>query len=389
MFCVHSMIRVRWVNPHFVFGELLSYDAIEGLRVAQDLMTSHEAHHTGPGGFPISNLLWKNGCRNVTCPQDRIYALIGLTASQIHGEPLPAGLKPDYSKSVQDVYRDASRHVIDESRSLSIMARIVHLGDGDLKLDGYPSWVPRWDLQAHEDYCSPLGWWHRAHGDNRPEKHMPQGADPNVLSWPGLQLDRVAETSPVLTRELLRDKRRLAEAVRKIKTMYKRSKKRAFASGLGVFNGPYALADTLIAGRSGMSDATDEEIHRFFSFRDQLLASASQPSPVRSAASTGADDVTGSFDEDARSYYELMLGMCTLRRFFITHRGYIGLTPPAGRSGDVVAVLHNGDLAYLLRPLKDDHHQMVGPAYVHGIMNGAAMHWHLKKGRADKIFHMR
>jgi hypothetical protein len=59
----------------------------------------------------------------------------------------------------------------------------------------------------------------------------------------------------------------------------------------------------------------------------------------------------------------------------VTKKGYIGITPLAAAPGDVIAVL--GGVPLVLRRVDDsktdlEAYRLVGPCYVHGIMNGEA-----------------
>ncbi|KAH7411594.1 heterokaryon incompatibility protein-domain-containing protein [Phaeosphaeria sp. MPI-PUGE-AT-0046c] len=57
------------------------------------------------------------------------------------------------------------------------------------------------------------------------------------------------------------------------------------------------------------------------------------------------------------------------RAMFITAKGYIGLAPWNGQKGDSIVVLLGGCTPFLLRP-KGNQYNLVGEAYVYGIMGG-------------------
>lgn len=98
-------------------------------------------------------------------------------------------------------------------------------------------------------------------------------------------------------------------------------------------------------------------------------------------------------------FRDVMVSMyraCVFRDFIITEKGYLGLAAKGCRRGDVVAVLGGGAMPIILRPSRsattqsegsdDDAHQtfeVVGEAYVHGIMDGEAFSL---CGRYDKLF---
>jgi hypothetical protein len=61
------------------------------------------------------------------------------------------------------------------------------------------------------------------------------------------------------------------------------------------------------------------------------------------------------------------------RKPFRSKMGYVGLGPPDIRKGDVVCVFLGSDLPHILRKLDQSGYQLVGEAYVHGIMDGELM----------------
>lgn len=65
-----------------------------------------------------------------------------------------------------------------------------------------------------------------------------------------------------------------------------------------------------------------------------------------------------------------LVGMTRHRRFFITKDGYMGLGPREARVGDKIMILQ-GHQAPILARNKGKHWNVVGDAYVHGIMEGS------------------
>ncbi len=58
------------------------------------------------------------------------------------------------------------------------------------------------------------------------------------------------------------------------------------------------------------------------------------------------------------------------RRLFRTRYGTFGLGPEVSRTGDEVWILAGGETPYILRRMDSGNYQLVGEAYVHGIMFG-------------------
>jgi hypothetical protein len=61
------------------------------------------------------------------------------------------------------------------------------------------------------------------------------------------------------------------------------------------------------------------------------------------------------------------------RRFTITKKGYMGLTPPKAQVGDLICVFIGASTPFVVREMEDGYFRLVGECYVHGLMDGEAM----------------
>ncbi|RDA87855.1 hypothetical protein CP532_2990 [Ophiocordyceps camponoti-leonardi (nom. inval.)] len=88
----------------------------------------------------LLSVLRQFGDRQATEPQDRIYALLGLSNEE-------SRIMPDYSLSISEVFQNTVLHIIHRTQSLD-----VFLGDVGRKADqAFPSWVPDWSTAAQDD----------------------------------------------------------------------------------------------------------------------------------------------------------------------------------------------------------------------------------------------
>lgn len=80
---------------------------------------------------------------------------------------------------------------------------------------------------------------------------------------------------------------------------------------------------------------------------------------------------------DTEQFFNYAFRNTILRVPFVTKRGYLGLGSPQIKMGDVVVILGGGNVPYILRPVVSgtgaNLYQLVGEAYVHGIMYGEAV----------------
>ncbi|KAL2059835.1 hypothetical protein VTL71DRAFT_9990 [Oculimacula yallundae] len=78
------------------------------------------------------------------------------------------------------------------------------------------------------------------------------------------------------------------------------------------------------------------------------------------------------FQRKARRFAESFSLYCSNRRFFRCDSGRLGWGPDKMREGDVVGILHGASIPFILRPV-GNRFEVIGDAYVHGIMGGEAM----------------
>ncbi|KAF2803303.1 uncharacterized protein BDZ99DRAFT_170585 [Mytilinidion resinicola] len=78
-------------------------------------------------------------------------------------------------------------------------------------------------------------------------------------------------------------------------------------------------------------------------------------------------------NSDLASKYQRMLEMQCSSRFFVTEKGYLGLGPPDAAPGQEVVILLGFHMPFVMSKNEDGSYELVGEAYVHGIMDGEAV----------------
>lgn len=300
-------------------------------------------------GNPSSLLqMLRATCRfNASDPRDKVYAIVGSSAQALESDQnsLP---RPDYNKTVVEVYSDVVHYFISNPRwmgegGLDILAKNEYLEDAS-HVD-FPSWVPRWDLSLAMSW--PLS-------DTRLRLKLSAGGDsaikigrtnsPTSLVLRGLRMTTI-KTLPIVMDLALFGMDKPLHLL--LQDLLERT-----ADGLSPYAGPdtleTAFACTITAGKSRNEDSLE-------AFNEADLAAYLRE---------------GSQSDAGNQFYDAIHKRWWL---FTTDNGHIGLCQHRHvRVGDEVCVLFGGKTPHIIRPV-DDHFTFLGECYVHGFMNGEAI----------------
>jgi hypothetical protein len=116
----------------------------------------------------------------------------------------------------------------------------------------------------------------------------------------------------------------------------------------------------------------DQQWHEYARRRAQLGAEDG----FQELVARNRGEISGLTDEvKSRAWTRYYLALQCLCKFrpFISKGGYIGIAPQFADSGDMICIIFGAIVPYVLRRLPDKGFELVGEAYVHGIMDGEAM----------------
>lgn len=310
---------------------------------------------------------------DATDPRDKVFALINASSDKVDinrhrryvwtNQLSFAFHEPDYHMSVAQVYTAAAHHAITIEKKLDILLS-VEVPKLDLAL---PSWVPDWrepltKAQGQPDQAD-LRNGFSATLDSRVELHdhfhtksiEHEGNvivnEPWKLSVKGFRFVRITTVSdrcPPLDsphlNNIIGDQGRWNHMAR-------------------------------VCSMKGIYTPTGEDVQLAFT----RTRSCYQRQPLSTAQSTtrsriGPVPVMTSNDRQNEWHMN-----CGQRKFFTTEDGYIGLGPVTSRAKDMIYLLLGSDVPFILRPATADTMSFVGPAYVHGLMQGEGCHKVWKK----------
>ncbi|KAF5618340.1 het-6-heterokaryon incompatibility [Fusarium sp. NRRL 52700] len=185
------LVESSWIK---VFHQMYSVSGAASFIMS--MMNCRVRHQEGEHQS-LSLLLASTRRFKATKPVDKIFALINLAESG-RKDPLPPALKPDYRKSVVEVFRDVTLHLIRQG-SLDVLS-----GVEDVKfrqIHQLPSWVPDYSVhQVASILCMPPrpGWftlYAAAEGRAVSVQHSP--SDPNILTLSAYRVDTISKIGPI------------------------------------------------------------------------------------------------------------------------------------------------------------------------------------------------
>lgn len=324
---------------------------------------------------PIMFLLETSRAFQCSDTRDHFYAILGLIDKKCVGEAHHCLLSPDYYKEASEVFRDATKAAIVQSRDLQVLCLLSsHRSTADTLGKSFSSWAPRLDRPRTRNFAlDPLPLWYFTYSaDNRESLTALETSafqDPKMISLRGIHVHDVSNETPLLlTEERIRSS--FTELVDDCKML-------TFGEDDQAKDGQdmKLLAFTLIAGTSWDGKRVSEADYQDFLRNFEKESSDSPSKDSNDHKRTAAD------------YMRRVRLYSTNRRFFSTASGLIGLGPETMQLGNIVVVLFGGSTPFVLRPC-GSYHNLIGQCYLHGIMYGEAVQKHRAERGQDHVFHL-
>jgi hypothetical protein len=278
---------------------------------------------------------------NASDPRDHVYGVLGLSIK--FKNLLPS---PDYKKTTTEVFTDLAKAFIKRTKSLAVLEHAT----STTTISNHPSWVPFWP-------STQVIWYQittQYNASKQSETIFSFSPDGQELWVKGKEFDRVKEL-PLANLEAYAYSSGFDQRIEG----YRMSCKVGFS--LTKYPTGESVEETLWRSLSWNVDsklqypAPEGSIH---SFREwyRLLTSVNTIEYIEKEI-TGRGSFQWSVSDSSP--------LCT------TASGYLAGVPYTTKVGDCIALLGGGKFPFILRP-NGDHYCLVGPCYVHGIMNGEA-----------------
>ncbi|KAH6671946.1 heterokaryon incompatibility protein-domain-containing protein [Halenospora varia] len=289
-------------------------------------------------------------------PRDRVYAMLGMSMFATLDPPIQA----NYVKSKLDVYQEVAEVYFKHYSNLDILSLVQH----DQSLDeDFPSWVPFWDRGMRRNVIL---------DELSPRKHIMSlnipstvTIDPQarILMVTGFTFDTITASEEINRQEWYlspSDNMDLHPVLQFWMRNYKSAARyvthelvtdvygKVLTAGLD-----YKGTEPVTSTRGIQTDFNEFILHLL----ERAGENAGLYPQVQRKRGYG----------NALSFQHRAAQIGWNRSFFATSKGYLGLGPNTLRVGDAVTILRGGAIPYIQRS-RNGHHQLVGEAYVHGIM---------------------
>jgi hypothetical protein len=312
-----------------------------------------------------------------TDQRDKVFGLLGLAAEAQNPAGLPDALRPDYNLRVEEVYTKVAFYFVRTYQRLPTLALAAGLEGHRARAQHVhqytqlPTWVPNWSdcSVSNSEHTKGFSWlFYSATGDattlgfpvhSKASANLPaevlDSRSGAILTLKVLVADSVVGV--VDFDDASRDAER--DSVLRAWRMYVQDRR---ASECVI---PFVDAST--AGQHGLSGRSAAQIHK-----DGAAYLLEAEPNLQAMAVNG----------NAASYASLARNFCHNRSFVVTVEGCVGIGPVGTQPGDSVAVIFGGGVPYVIRAY-EERFQLVGEAYIHGLMSGEAVEkW--RKGELEE-----
>ncbi|KAJ9606313.1 hypothetical protein H2200_009274 [Cladophialophora chaetospira] len=309
-------------------------------------------------------------------PRDMIYPFLSMA---IDGHTFD--ITPDYTAAVQTVYTDVAVAILRKG-----LVRLLGYGGMDKNITGLPSWVPDWtDLKqftmapgesAHTAFYAP-SLYSASRGDWSPE-FSPQD-QPTTIIVAALLFDTTSVVGDCYRKSDEDATCRADETVRSAKSIQYREEipwvpfMYTFPKLCECYGKAYRPGDDVLWRTPILDVQPENPPGRYHPKRATAVAFAGYRLLNESVKNGTASTKPSSLGDVADLYATYSIPNIVSKRSFATAKGYIGMGPFDMNEGDVIAIIIGVEVPIILRESSDGTYQIVGEAYVHGIMDGEAM----------------
>ncbi|KAN0076682.1 Heterokaryon incompatibility protein (HET) domain containing protein [Elaphomyces granulatus] len=338
-------------------------------QLREDICQSRDLRMT-PTGIRLRSLLERYEDWQCGDPRDKVYAVLGL-----YGCQKSDNLQVDYGNPVSKVYTQATQDVIydicvdpqhGQQPSLDVICAAYR---DEMRQPGLPSWVPDWSTKRR------FAWCQFRYRQNIP---FSAGGKGRLESLPPISASGILTIEGILWNQLFE----VSDGISCFKKNISRMELgQAFQlwepSGLESMTYPTkedildVYWQTLLGGLDQF-EGKRLDPENFATYKEQFLLWSGRKQSDHSLSMSGA--ATSSADSPFEDLAARVFGFTIAT----TAGGYLALVPVLSEPGDRVCVVPTLNVPLVLRklatsPPSENTFTLVGPCYVHGIMDGEVM----------------
>jgi Heterokaryon incompatibility protein (HET) len=302
------------------------------------------------GLLNLKNLLKACWSYEATDPRDKVYAILSMTVYGQH-----ESLLPDYSVPAEKLYYKLAVHVINHDNNLEFLS----FCDPGRYLQT-PSWVPDWSIwKSCGELSRPKTWMLPSelvyHASGRRAARITFSSNNQRLIVEGIEIDVIIDASEPRSRSIIDRNHDHKIAISWLEFLFPDDTVQNYVDGSSVLD---------VAGHVLCADV---------SWQNAWTEKASF-SRGNSASSLLRNLMCGEKSESWHELFSLLeVNYITLfRRLIRTQQKFLGICSKHAQPGDRICILFGSQVPFVLRPA-GAFWEVIGEAYIHGIMDGEAL----------------
>ncbi|KAF5878889.1 putative heterokaryon incompatibility protein [Botrytis fragariae] len=361
-------------------------------------------HHRKTGGSPLVKLL-ERGCiqasndlvRKARYPRDRIYGLLGMAsdAQSLNIQPIYTNIDSD-EETVQ-IFTSVSRKLLVQNNG-----DLLAWNQQPKTLEGLPSWAPDFTNTLLEPSCETKKAALFSASGQSELSIVPasEDKDPKIIGLRGVRVDTVMAIGSLFTvdnRQGIISRTTDEYLAIHANTMRYFDEITHFCEQAQTLNAKDAASPLPQDGmkwfganwRIPCADQTDSFTFRTRASHTSLMGYNDLRRSIE-LYSDNARSITDNhlseeeFDANTEEHircvqtaayasYKNAMSYQQNRRPSISEQGYVGLVPGHSLPGDVIVIIFGMVQPFVIRSVGEDRWELIGEAYVHGIMDGEIM----------------
>jgi hypothetical protein len=342
----------------------------------------------------IVEIVFRRSQIEASDPRDQVFALFGIAREcQGHFQHL-AGFRPDYSKTVAQIYINFTRALIEATGRLEILSAVNTFQHDRQRRASLPSWVPEFDQHFNlRRSLSFLGLNGYSTTGSTPIK-AETGGDAESLSLYGALIDmvnipdglkdetlQVRRSAGTQTRQLVFNSSTMG--IKHLWNWLNRQECR-YPAGQDLLE---AFILTLICCREDQQRRTTKSsalqianlTADFAAYWKRAEPDFGSLPPQCKLYASRQELEQLSFTGSATGFGRRLMWTCDSRHLLLTQNKWMGMFPRQVGPGDCIAVLFGSNVPWVIRRIEPSaaghmqRYRLIGECYVHGRMDGSVI----------------